>query len=318
MTKHMAKRSRLRPALERLEDRLAPAVFNVNSLADILSPPAGVVTLRSAIEAANATPGNNTIDLTLAGTYKITIPGAGEDLNATGDFDILPTSTASSSGSLTIVNTSGGHAFVDGNHLDRVFDINPTDGNPPMPFAVTMKGFTVQNGSAAPGDGPGGSGGGIRDQGPVSLTLTNMVITGNTASADGGGVSMENVASTKWTLTINNSDITNNKAGDAGGGVETDGSLGKVVINAGTVISGNTSVNRGATASGSTRSQVGTVFQEGGADADGHARQQQPGPRRGQLRRRHRQRRQQRRHHHRQHRREQLLRRRRRRLCRPE
>jgi hypothetical protein len=44
--------SRLR--LEALEDRFAPAVFNVNSLADILSPPAGVVTLRSAIEAANA------------------------------------------------------------------------------------------------------------------------------------------------------------------------------------------------------------------------------------------------------------------------
>ena len=39
------------PALqvETLENRLVPAVFNVNSLADMLNPPAGAVTLRSAI-----------------------------------------------------------------------------------------------------------------------------------------------------------------------------------------------------------------------------------------------------------------------------
>ena len=45
------------PRLEMLEDRCVPAVFNVNSVADILNPPTGVVTPRSAIEAANATPG---------------------------------------------------------------------------------------------------------------------------------------------------------------------------------------------------------------------------------------------------------------------
>ena len=75
---------------EVLEDRRLLSTFNVNTLAD-LSISAGVntttgkingtnfVTLRSAIEAANATPGNNTIKLTKTGTYKITIPGAGED-----------------------------------------------------------------------------------------------------------------------------------------------------------------------------------------------------------------------------------------------
>src|SRR6266481_5710100 len=74
---------RRRLDLEPLEDRLAPAVFNVNSLADILNPPSGTVTLRSAIQAANATPGSNTINLTLPGTYKITLAGAGENHNAT-------------------------------------------------------------------------------------------------------------------------------------------------------------------------------------------------------------------------------------------
>src|ERR1700733_244711 len=81
---------RARPTLEVLEDRLAPAVFTVNSTADILNPTGGPVTLRSAIEQANATPGNNTINLNVAGTYFITIPGANEDNNATGDFDIIP------------------------------------------------------------------------------------------------------------------------------------------------------------------------------------------------------------------------------------
>ncbi len=63
--------------------------FNVNSTADILNPPAGTVTLRSAIQAANSTPGGNIINLTLPGTYKITIPGANTGTNASGAFAIL-------------------------------------------------------------------------------------------------------------------------------------------------------------------------------------------------------------------------------------
>ena len=64
---------RARLNLEDLEDRLAPAVFNVNSLLDVLNPGPGIVTLRSAIVAANATPGGNTINLTVPGTYSITL-----------------------------------------------------------------------------------------------------------------------------------------------------------------------------------------------------------------------------------------------------
>jgi hypothetical protein len=240
---------RRRPlTLELLEHRIVPAVFKVNSTADILAPPMGVVTLRSAIEHANHTPGGNTIELTVPGVYKITIPPASPDdtpateNNATGDFDILP-----SGGNLTIENTSGGGVIVDGNHLDRIFDINPdafAGGPATSPFTVTLKGFTIENGIASPADGAADTGGGIRDQGNASLTLDNMVITNNRATADGGGVSMENASSTPWTLTINNSTISDNHAGDAGGGVETDGT-GLVSINAGTVISGNTCINQG-------------------------------------------------------------------------
>ena len=72
-----------------------------------------------------------------------------------------------------------------------------------------------------------------------------MVITKNRATADGGGVSMENTTSTPWALIINNSTISDNSAGDAGGGVETDGH-GSVSINPGTVVTDNTSINQGA------------------------------------------------------------------------
>jgi hypothetical protein len=235
-----AKPRRSSLGLEQLEDRVVPAVFNVNSLADILNPAPGVVTLRSAISAANATPGGNTINLTLPGTYRITLQGGNND-NTGGNFDILATG-----GNLTINNTSGGKVVVDGGGLDRVFDINPTLAA--TPFLVTMQGFTITGGvasDAANADGPNASGGGIRDQGSASLTLTNMVITNNSATADGGGVAMENVTSVPWTLTVNNSTISDNHAGDAGGGLETDGS-GKVFVNTGTVITGNTSVNQGA------------------------------------------------------------------------
>jgi hypothetical protein len=243
--------------LEPLEDRLSPAVFNVNSLLDLSLAPGvnpdgtikgtSTVTLRSAIQAANAIPGGNTINLTVPGTYQITLTPTtpNETDNLAGEFAILP------EGNLTIQNTSGGAVTVRGGGQSRVFDINPADtNNPATAFLVTMQGFTITNGkvfdaTGANPDGPDGTGGGIRDQGNQSLTLTNMVISHNTATADGGGVAMENTVSSTWTLTINASTISGNNAGDSGGGVETDGS-GTVVMNTDTVISGNTAANQGA------------------------------------------------------------------------
>jgi hypothetical protein len=79
------------------------------------------VTLRSAIEAANSTPGSNTIRLSVAGTYKITIPPAASDdtaeteINQTGDFDIIPNASSPRGSTVTIVNDSGGLVAVSGN-----------------------------------------------------------------------------------------------------------------------------------------------------------------------------------------------------------
>jgi hypothetical protein len=266
-----ARKNRVRPQLEVLEDRLAPAVFTVNSLLD-LSMAGGVnpdgtiighgnsVTLRSAIQAANGNSGagGNIINLALPGTYRLTLAGpVGETDNLQGELSIFPTFP---NGNLTINNISGGTVIVDGNHLNRVFDINASDTNNPGPkFLVAMQGFVITNGDASDSsDGPGSTGGGIRDQGNTSLTLTNMVITDNVANADGGGVVMENSANSTWMLTVNNSTISNNHAGDAGGGIDTDGA-GTVTINPGTIISGNTDVNQGAGVY-IDAIQVGTIF----------------------------------------------------------
>jgi hypothetical protein len=248
------RRPRYRPQLDPLEDRLAPAVYDVIGTADgtgTVTPTATpgtflATTLRAAITAVNnATDGaSNVINLTVAGTYQITLAGTpGETDNAAGEFAIIPTGTNGSS--LTIQNTSGGAVTVDANHLNRVFDINPNNTTTSPKFAVTMTGFTVTNGVASPGDAAGGTGGGIRDQNNVSLTLIGMTLSNNSATADGGGVSMENApASTAWTLTLTDCTVSGNHAGDAGGGVETDGT-GHVNIT-GSVVSGNTCVNQGA------------------------------------------------------------------------
>jgi len=226
-------------------------VFNVNTLADLsiaggVDPTTGqiigqgnTVTLRSAIQAANSTPGPKTINLQVPGLYQIGLPGtAGETDNQAGEFAILP-----NTGQLTIQNGSGSTIVVDGNHLARVFDIDPA-GTADSGFSMSLEGFVIQDGSAQPGSQAAGDGGGIRVQGDASLTLTNMVLEHNAAAAKGGGIAMESAPGNPWTLTFMNTDLLNNQAGAAGGGLETNGP-GTISIPPGMIISGNTSADGG-------------------------------------------------------------------------
>src|SRR5262249_26820135 len=75
------------------------ATFTVDDVADavdavpgdgICQTVAGVCSLRAAIQEANALPGADRIECLdkLTGTVTLAIPGAGEDLGATGDLDI--------------------------------------------------------------------------------------------------------------------------------------------------------------------------------------------------------------------------------------
>lgn len=130
----------------------------------------GDCSLREAIQAANT---DTAVDGCAAGSgadeivlgslaVTLTLEGADEDDNATGDLDIKS--------DLTI---EGNDALVDGNGTDRVFDIAAST-------TVTLTGIKVQNGRVEPAHG-----GGIRNAGTLTLDGVNLV--NSTAKGDDGG-----------------------------------------------------------------------------------------------------------------------------------
>ncbi len=175
----------------------ADTTFAVNSNADAVdaNPGDGVCassngdcTLRAAIQEANALAGTDTIDLP-GDTYRISIAGAEENKAATGDLDILDD---------LILNGAGASVTVlDGNGLDRLFEINGVDA------VVQITGVTIRNGNASFG------GGGIYNGG--ILALSDSAVISSTSSFTGGGIF--NAGS----LTVRNSLIQGNSAQDGGG-----------------------------------------------------------------------------------------------------
>ena len=184
----------------------------------------GLCTLRAAIQESNALPGADDISLPvpdLAGAYALGITGAGEDAGATGDLDITD--------DVTITGSPAGLIMVTGNSLDRVFDV----------FSgahVTINTLTIQNGRLSSGDGAGirnagvltlnnvavrtntaqgGNGGGIANLSGATLQLTNVTVSGNSASQRGGGIANSSGA----VVQLNNVTIAKNSA-TAGGGLD--------------------------------------------------------------------------------------------------
>src|SRR5262245_19424629 len=112
------RRSSFRPILETLEDRCVPANFTVNTLLDtvdanpgdgLAADAGGSTSLRAAIMEANATAGNDTINLP-AGTYTLALQGTGENAAATGDLDITD--------SLTITGADAATTIIEAHRID--------------------------------------------------------------------------------------------------------------------------------------------------------------------------------------------------------
>ncbi len=186
----------------------------------------GNSTLRAAIMEANARPGDDVISLP-AGTYTLSIAGTGEDAAATGDLDIT--------GNLTLIGAGWGQTTIDANQIDRVFHVLPG-------VSFDLRGVTVTR-----GDATGASGGGIRNQG--TLTIERSAIVGNSATDDGGGIRNDG-----GDLTVIDSTIGVNAAGGLGGGIFNTASQfrdGMTIINNST-LSANTAVQGGAIHSAST------------------------------------------------------------------
>jgi hypothetical protein len=249
-----ARQSRVVLTVEVLEDRITPAVYNVNTTADIAFTAAqvnnatgeigttGLVTLRSAIEASNATVGPNTINLTVPGTYQIQLPGtAGEHNNLAGEFAIT-------GNSVTILDTSGSPVVIDGGTGNsRVFEIGPngaSDNNLYVTIgSLTGPSITIQHGNGDAGNAASPGGGGILvgngggTPNTSNLTLNDVIVTNNSAllnGENGGGIDLVGGG----VLTLNDSTVSNNVAtsGNGGGiGMEGPGTGGSVIVNDSTI-----------------------------------------------------------------------------------
>jgi len=178
----------------------------------------GICTLRAAIQEANAHPGADTIILP-AGTYTLTIPGAGEIAAASGDLDITDDLTITGAGAaVTIVQAcapSNTGATCTG--IDRVFHVDPRGAG----ISVQIIGITVQNGRSVLIPFISSNGGGIllgvaQTLGaPVPsghLTLTDCVVGNNASPRDGGGI-----FNNAGVLALIRTTVTANFAGNGGG-----------------------------------------------------------------------------------------------------
>lgn len=182
------------------------ANITVNTTADELNAD-GDCSLREAVQAANtdaavdacaAGSGPDTITLP-AGTLTLSIAGQDENVNAAGDLDVTDTLTVNGAGSASTI--------VDGDGIDRVFDL-PSGGD------LTLNGLTVTGGDTT--GGVADDGGGIQVVGAGDLTMDDTAVDGNTAADQGGGVFL---CCEGNTVTITNSSISGNTAtGDQAGG----------------------------------------------------------------------------------------------------
>jgi len=193
----------------------------------------GDCALREAIQAANtdsavdACPAGSGADTIVvpAGTYTLSVAGAGEDANATGDLDITADLTINGAGAATTV--------IDAADLDRVIEIG-------LGVTAEISGLTMQNGSA-------GAAGGIHNGG--SLTISNSVVRDNTATpGHGGGIA--NAGGGALSLTLNDSTVSGNTANaSAGGGI----------VN----FPGNTTALNRSTVSGNSSNAGGGILNDG-------------------------------------------------------
>jgi predicted outer membrane repeat protein len=188
------------------------ATFTVSTNAD-----SGAGSLRQAILDANAAGGRDTIDFG---------PGAAGTTMLLSDLPEI-------NDDVDIVGPGGGVVTINGNDEWSLFQFDETDS--------TITGLTLVHGES---DGNFGddSGGGFALYGG-SLAASNMIITANHASNDGGGGWCNSGdTSVHATLSVTNSVISGNSAAEGGGGLYSDGCDVTVVS---TTISGNTSQSSG-------------------------------------------------------------------------
>lgn len=155
--------------------------------------------LRNAVSLSNVCPGTQVIHLP-GGDYGLTITGANEDHNRTGDLDITD----------TVQIIAGSHRTIDGHNADRVLDIRPG-------VNVHISGGLIIQHGVAQGDSsdPMAGGGGIRNQGTLVMDSCSIQYSasssGFSASGSGGGIL------STGSLELNSCSLSHDQAGQGGG-----------------------------------------------------------------------------------------------------
>lgn len=162
-----------------------------------------------------------------AGTYRLTITGAGEEAALTGDLDVTEDLT---------INGANPRPTIVG-FQDRVFDVMSS-------ASLTIDNVSITNGSARAG-APDDNGGGIQAGGGTTVMLQNNAnIENNSADNNGGGIYCTGCTLdiTESTIVKNTANNNRNGAGD-GGGIYIDG-LGFAALNlTNSIIGGDTTRN---------------------------------------------------------------------------
>lgn len=167
---------------------------------------AGQCTLRAAIQESNAFTGNDTINLS-AGTFLLTLAGAGDDTAASGDLDIsdsvLINGAVTTDPARTIVDGGGAAGVL----RDRVFDVVGAEGRA---INVIIAGMTIQGGYQTGSNGGGGlcnhcTNTNVSNPGLMpTVRLISSVVRDNFSDTAGGGISNHAV------LAIDNSTLAEN------------------------------------------------------------------------------------------------------------
>jgi len=187
-----ARRRGTRLRMEHLEDRLVPSTFTVNTTLDAVNPTDGQLSLREAIIRANTHAGADVI-LLPTGVFKITLDGANENANATGDFDVTD--------AVTIRGAGAGITVMDAQQKDRLFDVVGS-------FVVKFVDVTLRH-----GNGPN-NGAAVQAEN-ADLTLVRCTVTDNTALV-GGGINAD-----RGNVTLIDSTVARNVSQGVGGGIHT-------------------------------------------------------------------------------------------------
>jgi hypothetical protein len=252
----------------------------VTSNADLIAAD-GQCSLREAVTAARdnapyqgcpagAAAGTDTILLD-AQAYVLSLPGAGEAGNLTGDLD-------TGVQALRIAGRGAGVTAVDANGLDRAFDV--VEG-----ASLALEDLTVRNGRGPSGD-PGEEGGAVRSNGSLSILRAAFVANaggiGSSGAVVGGGgaggaISSRQQGGVPTSLTVVDSSFIGNRAGDGGdrgpsggnggvggrgGAIEAQGGTAAI---SGTTFSGNLAGDGGDGVAGAMTQGPGGEGGDGGA-----------------------------------------------------